>query len=137
MAKKSWAEKMLNPAAPKIEVVEKPMSWAKAGDKLLIPTPVKIRDRVNRLGVGESLSVVAMREEFARELGADVTCPLCTGIFLRIVSEAAWEEHLAGAPVESVTPFWRVVEPGSSLAKKLACGLEWVREIRAREGIGG
>ena len=36
---------------------------------------------------------------------ADVTCPLVTGIFLRIVAEAAEEERLAGK--SAITPYWR------------------------------
>lgn len=138
MAKKSWAEKMRSPAAVEVKVMEKDIgSWGKAGDRLLIPTPGVIRDYVWGIPAGEGRSVMAMREDLAREYEADVACPLTTGIFLRVVSEAAFEEVSAGAGLGEVAPFWRVVEPGSALGKKLACGVDWIRLVRAREGIDG
>jgi hypothetical protein len=32
-----------------------------------------------------------------------------------------------------ITPFWRVIEPKSALAKKLTCGPEFIEEMRAAE----
>lgn len=135
MAKKSWAEKMRSPAAVEVKVMEKDMgSWGKAGDRLLIPTPGVIRDYLRGIPTGEGRSVVGMRADLAREFGADVACPLTTGIFLRVVSEAAFEEISLGVDLGDVAPFWRVVEPGSVLGKKLACGEDWIRDVRLREG---
>ncbi|MFM9872388.1 MAG: hypothetical protein ACKVQS_02850 [Fimbriimonadaceae bacterium] len=136
MAKKSWAEKMLRPEAPVVEVLDKSGNWGKLGDKMLIPTPVLVKAEIDGLNIGESLSSSDLRERLAAGHGADFACPLTTGIFLRIVSEAAWDEHLAGAPLEAVTPFWRAVEPKSPLSKKLACGQEFVAQMRESEGIG-
>lgn len=65
---------------------------------------------------------------------ADATCPASTGIFLRIVAERACEQMADGRGPSEVTPFWRVIEPGSALAAKLSCGTEFVatqREIEA------
>ena len=31
------------------------------------------------------------------------------------------------------TPFWRVVDPKSNLAKKLGCGSKFIRDMRALE----
>lgn len=138
MAQKSWAERMLKPAEVEVKVMEKDMgSWGKAGDRLLIPTPGVIRDYVWGIPAGEGRSVMAIREDLAREYEADVACPLTTGIFLRVVSEAAFEEVSAGAGLGEVAPFWRVVEPGSALGNKMACGENWIRDVREREGING
>ncbi|MBL8067027.1 MAG: hypothetical protein JNM28_01120 [Armatimonadetes bacterium] len=133
MAKKTWAQKMESGGDPEIETAAKDFSWVKAGTRILILNPRIVRDRVAKLGVGEFKTPAELREEWAGEYGADMTCPLTVGIFLRIVSEAAWDEHLAGAPLDSVTPFWRVVDPKSPLAKKLRCGQEFLAEMRARE----
>jgi hypothetical protein len=34
-----------------------------------------------------------------------------------------------------VTPFWRVIDERSPIAKKLSCGVDMVREQRERERI--
>lgn len=77
-----------------------------------------------------------LRAALADEHGADATCPVSTAIFLRIVAEAALERIGEGAPVAEVTPFWRVVAPGSKLAAKLSCGNEFLRLRRQMEAPG-
>ena len=57
-----------------------------------------------------------MRKNFALTHLAYVTCPVTTGIFLRIVSEASCEKIIQGE--KNPTPFWRVVDPQSKLAIK-------------------
>lgn len=137
MAKKRWVEKMLTPEEPDLVVLEKQIGkWGGPGDKMLIPTPGLVQAEIDGLKVGESLRAAELRERLAAGHGADFACPLTTGIFLRIVCEAAWDEHLSGAPLESVTPFWRAVDVKSAMAKKLACGVDFVVKMRESEGIG-
>jgi hypothetical protein len=76
-----------------------------------------------------------MRKDLAIEYGAEYTCPVTSGIFLRIVSEAAHEQIEKGAPIGKVTPFWRVVDEKSALNKKLSFGSEFVSKQRKKEGI--
>jgi len=49
-----------------------------------------------------------------------------TGIFLIIVAEANFEKLQQGQTISSITPFWRVIEPNSILAKKLTFGQEFL-----------
>jgi len=135
MAKKTWAEKLNNGHEPKVEVVEKDFSWVKAGTKILIVNPLVIKEQIEAIPRGQQKAVPQIREELAQQFGADMTCPMSSGIFVRIVAEAAWDEHLAGKPLEEITPFWRVVDPNSTLAKKLRCGPEFLVEMRAKERI--
>lgn len=51
-----------------------------------------------------------------------------TGIFLRIVAEANFEKGQNGASLESIAPFWRVIDPKSALAEKLSFGKEFLEE---------
>jgi hypothetical protein len=76
-----------------------------------------------------------MRDALAKRHTADATCPVSTAIFLRVLAEAAFESLQAGAPLDAITPFWRVVDPGSPLARKLACGDDFLRAQREREGV--
>lgn len=76
---------------------------------------------------------MALRAELVARHGADATCPVSTAIFLRIVAEAALEEIAKGRPPAQVTPFWRVIAPGSSIASKLSCGDEFISIMRSME----
>ncbi len=77
--------------------------------------------------------VAKMRQFLAKVHHADATCPVTTGIFLRIVAEAAYEEYLEGK--QDITPFWRVIEPDSILAKKLVATPAFIVAMRERESI--
>lgn len=137
MAKKTWAEKLHNGKAPKVEVLDKPMFGMPAGTRLVIVNPEVVLGKVRGVRFGEFRDPAAVREELAAEYGAEACCPLTFGIFLRIVSEAAWDELSSGASLEEVAPFWRMVGAGSGLAKKLRCGREWLVQRQALEGIVG
>jgi hypothetical protein len=54
-------------------------------------------------------------------------------MFIRIAAEAAREQLDAGASPADVTPFWRVVAPGSPLAKKMLVDDVWLAERLAEE----
>ena len=54
---------------------------------------------------------------------------------MRIVAEAAFEKHQQGIAWNKVTPFWRVIDDKSKLAKKLSFGAEVVHELRKKEKI--
>ena len=76
-----------------------------------------------------------MRDDLAKVYQADKTCPVTTGIFLRIVSEASYEEYDNGIDLNAITPFWRMVNPNSKLAEKLACGIDFITERQTIENI--
>ena len=59
-----------------------------------------------------------MRDDLAKDYQEDKTCPVITGIFLRIVSEASYEDYNSSFNLEAITLFWRIVEPDSKLAGK-------------------
>jgi hypothetical protein len=81
------------------------------------------------------VSVQTMRKDLAREYNAEYTCPVTSGIFLRIVSEAAHGQISQGTASSKVTPFWRVVEENSPLNRKLSFGTDFVKDQRKKEGI--
>lgn len=135
MAKKTWEEKLNSRAEPVVEVTEKAGMGMPPGTRLLISTPREIQSRVQAIPAGKSLSVAELRADLAKAHKADATCPLTTGIFLRIVAEVALEQMAAGSNPGEVAPFWRVVDPTSPLAKKLSCGPDRITALRSAEGI--
>jgi hypothetical protein len=130
---KTWSDKM-KARPPHTVVLDKDFAGVPAGSRLLISCPLEVDEHLRtQVPAGVTVSVQQLRRDLARRHGADATCPVSTAIFLRTVSEAAWDALEAGTPVDQVAPFWRVVEPGSPLAKKLRCGSDWIAEQRAAE----
>jgi len=130
---KSWTEKYTRPAAASVQRVERACGDFAEGDRMLIATPALVEAAVREIPPGQTRTIKQLRAELAARHEADGTCPLTTGIFLRIAAEAAWERQQAGESLDETMPFWRVVDPAGPLAKKLACGPEFVRQQRERE----
>jgi len=124
MAKKTWREKFENPGKGLPKVVEGPPKWEKrfGGRKLLVATPTLIDGLIRKVEGGKLITIKQIRKRLAEDFKADSTCPLTTGIFVRIVSEVAEEDSRAGK--QSITPYWRVVRDDGSLNEKLAGGVE-------------
>lgn len=131
--RKSWTTKMLDGRMPEVRIVREAYAGMARGSRMLISSPTEIAAYLRTIPAGESRSVVQLRADLARVHGADGTCPLTTGIFMRIVAEAAWEELQAGADPGEITPFWRVIAPDSRLAHKLACGADFIAGMRLNE----
>jgi len=132
--KKSWSEK-LKARPPHIVLLDKAFAGVPQGSRLLISSPEEIADFLHRLPPGRSLPIQQLRRELAAAHGADAACPVSTSIFLRIVAEHAFEQVQAGAPIESVPPVWRAIEPGSTLLRKISFDPAWIRTRRELEGL--
>ncbi len=126
--KKTWIEKLEEEKSPQIKRLDKDFADMTAGSLMLIASPKIIDEYIKNIGSGSTVSVKTMRKDLALEHLADYTCPVTTGIFLRIVAEANYEKWQQGYPVESITPFWRVIDPHSPLAEKLSFGNAFLEE---------
>ena len=131
--KKTWVEKRDCNKEPLVKINPKSWSDMPKGIKMLIPTPKIVDQYVCNIPKGNFKSVKSLRKDMAVDFDAQMSCPMVTGISLRIISEAAYEEHMLG--IKKITPFWRVVESSSKLAMKLACGKHFIREYQENEGI--
>ncbi len=133
---KTWTDKVNDPTKEYIvKKLEKDFADMPAGAKMLIATPRIIDDYIRQIPKGKSGSLATMRKDLANEYGAEYTCPVTSGIFLRIVSEAAHEQIENGVALNKVTPFWRMVDEKSALNKKLSFGTEFVMNQRKKEGL--
>jgi hypothetical protein len=133
---KTWTDKVEDPTKElQVKKLDKDFADMTAGSKMLIATPKIIDDYVRHIPKGKTGSLATMRKDLANEYGADYTCPVTSGIFLRIVSEAAHEQIEKGTPVVKVTPFWRIVDENSALNKKLSFGPDFVTKQRKKEGL--
>ena len=135
----TWTAKLHAPKSSQTKRLEKSIAGMPAGAMMYISTPQEIDTYIQRIPVGQGVSVAQMRADLAALHQADCTCPLTTGIFLRIVAEAAFEQINHGheaKPMPFSTPFWRVLEPQANLVKKLSFdGAEFIQRMREAEGI--
>lgn len=129
----TWNDKLQRPRQPVVKRLEKAFADMPAGTRMLIASPALIDAYAHLIPPGRFITIQTLRQELAGQHRADHTCPTTTGLFLRIVAEAAWERHLAGEPLASLPPFWRIIAPDSPLAAKLACGAEFIRQQRQTE----
>ena len=130
---KSWKEKLNIDKSFVVKRLDKNFSDMKVGENMLIATPKIIDDYIKQIPKGININIKTLRNDLALTYNADTTCPVTTGIFLRIVSEAAFEDFLNGE--KNITPFWRVLDHESKTATKLACGINFIKKRRSEENI--
>ena len=130
---KSWREKLNINKSFVVKKLDNNFSDMKVGENMLIATPKIIDEYITQIPKGINVNIKTLRKDLALTYNADTTCPVTTGIFLRIVSEAAYEDLLNGE--KNITPFWRVVDHESKTAGKLACGINFIKKRRSEENI--
>jgi hypothetical protein len=133
--RKSWHEK-LHSGKPH-QVKPAPMAFAgmRKGQMMLVPSGDLIEAFIRRIPKGRHVDVRTMRDKLARLHGAEVTCPITTGILLRIVAEAACEAHERGIEAEEITPVWRVLGSDAPLLNKLTSGAGFILAQQHAEGL--
>ena len=114
-----------------VKVVDKNFSDIKVGQKMLISSPRSVAGAIRDIPVGSQLSMKELRIKLASDAGADNTCPITTGIFLRVAVEALMEAPDLIKPL----PYWRVIDENHPLIGKLNIPPEYVAEMRQSEGL--
>jgi hypothetical protein len=133
--RKTWVEKRDIQKPAEVKKLEKSFADIEAGETMLIATPKIIEAYIRDIPKGEKTTLAQMRKDLAAVYNADKTCPVTSGIFLRIVAEAAHEELGQGKPISKITPYWRIIDEKSNAAKKLSAGVEFLKEQRKKEKL--
>lgn len=113
-----------------VRVNDKRFADLPAGTTILIPSPHDIEQVLSRLDPGEFILPKELRRRLANEYGTDGTCPVMTGMNLRIVAELALSRLDAGIPLSEIVPVWQVITPDSPLAQKLPGGAQRIAHLR-------
>jgi hypothetical protein len=87
---------------------------------MFIAKPLEVDALIRLTKKGMLITVAEIRAKLARDHNADTTCPLTTGIFVRIAAETAEEDLQNGK--KRITPYWRVVKDDGSLNEKFPGG---------------
>ena len=119
-SRKSWREKLETQDHSKIIEIPSRMTKRFGEGTMLIPKPLDVDALIRKTKKGRLITVSEIRSRLARDNNVDVTCPITTGIFVRIAAEAAAEELENGK--KHVTPYWRVVKADGSLNDKFPGG---------------
>ncbi|PYS72346.1 MAG: hypothetical protein DMF73_08555 [Acidobacteria bacterium] len=127
-----WREKLEKPQEPKVVRVPPKMSRFGNGT-MLIPTPKLIDDLIRTVPKGKLVTVGELRRKLAKDFGTEVTCPLTTGIFVRIAAEAAEEDRANGK--KRITAYWRVVKDDGRLNPKFPGGVAQQGSYLRAEGL--
>lgn len=122
-------------ADPEVKRIDKAFADIPEHASMLIATPGIVDAYLRHIPKGQSTSLQQMRKDLAAEYHAEYTCPVTSGIFLRIVAENAYEEYTKGKPLSKITPFWRMIDSRSPAAKKLSFGTELLVAQRKKEGL--
>ncbi len=131
---KTWREKLEEQSKklPKIVSIPKKMEKRFGKGKMLIPKPLDVDALIRKVKKGKLVAQEQIREKLARDFKVNVTCPITTGIFLRIAAEAAEEDRELGK--KEITPYWRVVKSDGSLNEKFPGGVEAQARSLKKEG---
>lgn len=131
---KSWSDK-LDQGKAVVKPTPRTMSDVVEGQPMLVPTARQVDDFIRSIPKGIDMDVRALRTAMALEHGAEVTCPVYTGYHLRTVAEAAHEALERGAPLGTITPFWRVLNADTPTTGRLSFGRDFVVGQRRAEGL--
>ena len=112
--RKPWREKMDNPNLPKLFPVPPKMRKRLGNGTMLLPSPREVDSLIRTVRRGSLITISQIRQTLAHTHAADVTCPLVTGLFVRIAAEAAEEDAAAGKT--RITPYW----PGFSKSNPMS-----------------
>ncbi len=120
-ARKTWREKLEKEQEPKIVDIPPRMEKRVGQGKMLIPKPLDVDALIRGVKNGKLITQKQIREKLAKDFKVDVTCPITTGIFVRIAAEAAEEDLRKGE--KRITPYWRVLKGDGNLTEKFPGGV--------------
>ncbi len=115
---------------PRIVVLTEPKGNAYPPGRMLIASPDTIAAIVQRIPRGQVLRLGDLRAALATAYDANYTCPMTTGIFLRMLAE---DVDRAGTGDDM--PWWRVVRDNGALLDKLPGGAAGQQQRLERDGI--
>ncbi len=130
MKKKKSAREKLKGKEPQIVEVPQKLIGRYGMGMMLIPSPQQIEELITRIPKGKVATVNQIRNYLAHKFQVVTTCPLVTGIFIKLIAQAAEEEKLG-----EKMPWWRVIKSDGSLNPKLPGGGILQKQRLEQEGL--
>ncbi len=131
--KKSWQEKLADHKGfPKVSPIDEKKSQRWGTGTFVIPAPLEVDELMRRVPKGKLITIEVIRNALARRHGANIACPITTGIFAWIAAHAAAEAEAEGR--KKTTPYWRTLKTGGELNPKYPGGIIALKRRLAAEG---
>jgi hypothetical protein len=131
--KKSWREKLNgNPDLPRIQEITSDTDPPRLTGWMVIPSPGEVYEIMRQIPARKLITVQEIRAILAKRHGADLACPLTTGMFVRITAEAAHEAAEEGE--QGTAPYWRTLKSGGILNEKYPGGVKEQKRRLEEEG---
>jgi hypothetical protein len=131
--KKTWREKLADDKGlPKVEKITEKMSKRWGTGTVAIPAPREVDEIMRKVPKGKLITINEIRQTIAEKHKATIGCPITTGIFVWVSTNAAMEESVEGR--KTITPFWRILKTGGELNPKYPGGIEGQRTYLESEG---
>lgn len=133
ISRTSWRAKLHKPMQPKLVPISDGLAKRLGHGMMVIPTALELDAMIRKIPFGKVSTLAQVRKRLAKWHNVEVACPLVTGIFLKIVAEAAEEDRLEGK--SEITPYWRVVRDDGRLNAKLPGGAAAQAAHLRQEGL--
>lgn len=131
--KRSMREKLADSKdLPRVVEITGKMTKRWGEGTAVIPAPLEVDALMKKARKGKLLVISQLCEHFAKQHGADIGCPMTTGIFAWIAAHAADEAEQEGR--RRITPYWRTLKSGGELNPKYPGGIANVRSRLESEG---
>jgi alkylated DNA nucleotide flippase Atl1 len=131
--RKSWREKLADDKdLPKVETITGKMTTRWGTGTMVIPAPREVDAIMKRVPQGKLITINEIRTLIGKRHGANICCPITTGIFAWIAAHAAEESANEGA--KRITPYWRTLKSGGELNPKYPGGIEGLSKKLKEEG---
>ena len=131
--RKSWQEKLAdNKDFPKVCKIDSTKSKRWGTGTFVIPAPREVNELMHRVPKGKLTTIDELRKILARRHGANIACPITTGIFAWISAHAAAEAEAEGK--KDTTPYWRTLKSNGELNPKYPGGIAGLKRKLLTEG---
>jgi alkylated DNA nucleotide flippase Atl1 len=131
--KKSWREKLADDKGlPKVIKVTGKMSQRWGTGTMVIPAPHEVEALMRQVPKGRVVTINELRTALAKKHKVGFACPITTGIFAWIASNAAAEAAAEGA--KRITPYWRTLKNGGEVNLKYPGGVSDLAKRLRGEG---
>ena len=127
-----WQEKFNKEKKEKIKKLTFNFADIKKGQKMLVSSPKSISKYIKKFPL-EKKDCNTNERCIGKKRKADKTCPVSTGIFLRIAIEASLEEQKKEKLKKPNLPFWRIIDENTPILKKLSISKTMLRKYYKSE----
>lgn len=132
--RRTWEEK-LNDAKdlPKVVQLKGKAKQRWHANTLAIASPREIFSFIREVPGGSVATIADLQLAVAKKHGAELGCPLTTGIFTWLAAHAS--EELEAKTPGSGAPYWRILKADGSLNPKFPGGIQRQAKHLAEEGV--